>query len=108
MLKDFTALLDVSRGRTTGPEKNSAQQSHTLMSSSHLTGFIVFLPFVLMCFRGVGAFGAGGTFGAGGAFSLLIFFFCGGYHEAHHLMSIFSFEEQNKGIILFYKAGLYR
>ncbi len=87
MLKELTALLDVSRGRTTGPEKNSAQQSHTLMSSSHLTGFIVFLPFVLMCFRGVGAFGAGrtfgaggafgagGNFGAGGAFSLLIFFF---------------------------------
>lgn len=43
--------------------------------------FIVFLPFVLMCFRGAGAFGAGGTFGAGwifgvgGAFSLLIFIF---------------------------------
>lgn len=60
------------------------------MSSSHLTGFIVFLPFVLMCFRGVrafgavgtfgggGTFGAGGTFGVGGAFSLLIFFFLWG------------------------------
>ncbi len=62
-------------------KKNSAQQSRTLMSSSHLTGFIVFLPFVLMCFRGVGTFGAGRTFGAGGnfgvggAFSLFIFFF---------------------------------
>ncbi len=86
-MKKFTALLDVSRGRTTGPEKNSAQQSHTLISSSHLTGFIVFLSFVLMCFRAVrafgagrtfgagGNFGAGGTFGVGGAFSLLIFFF---------------------------------
>ncbi len=83
-MKEFTALLDVSRGRTTGPEKNCAQQSHTLMSSSHLTGFIVFLSFVLMCFRGVRAFGAGRTFGAGGnfgvggAFSLLIFFFLWG------------------------------
>lgn len=51
------------------------------MSYSHLTVLLYFLPFVLMCFRGAGAFGAGGTFGAGwifgvgGAFFLLIFIF---------------------------------
>lgn len=81
MLKEFTALLVVSRDRTTGPEKkyHSAVTHYYVLQS--FNGFIVFLPFVLMCFRGAGAFGAGGTFGAGwifgvgGAFSLLIFIF---------------------------------